>query len=98
MGASKSNIRIVPYETIKGRICITPCMKKLNLDGERPFIGSLKCEMCTCFISKDQEKQEVTCNYSESANASFKWKSSIKKRMDLMNENKQRKMKALGSM
>ena len=73
-------------------------MKKLNLDGERPFVGSLKCEMCNCFVSKDKERQEVKCNFSEYTNASYKRKNSIKTTLEKIEEGKERKRKALSVM
>lgn len=90
MGSSKSKIIIVPYETIHGKICITPCMRKLNLDGERPFIGSLKCEMCSCFVSKDKNRQKVACNFSECTNATYRRKQSVKKTLSRLEKEKMR--------
>lgn len=98
MGAIKSCIRIVPYEKIMGTICIAPCMKKLNLNGERPFVGSSKCEMCTCFISKDKDRQEVTCNFSEHTNSLYKKKFSIKRKLENIEKGKRKKEEAIGIM
>lgn len=51
----------VRYEVRYGRVCITPCYLIDNESGERPMIGSCKCQMCSNFQKVDRENKIVTC-------------------------------------
>lgn len=54
-------MRKMKYETKFKLVCITPCMIRDNLDGNRPMIGSAQCHKCSNFISQDCKKKIVTC-------------------------------------
>lgn len=67
MGVKVADIRKeykeMPYKVRNGVVCITPCT--LRDFGDRPFIGSVQCQKCAFFRSKDREKQVVICAYNE---------------------------------
>lgn len=53
--------REVKYEVRYGRVCITPCYLIANDNGNRPMIGSGRCQMCSNFRKVDKENRTVTC-------------------------------------
>lgn len=88
---NRKNIVQVPYETISGKICITPCPYKYGTPENRPFVGSLNCEMCTCFVSKDREAKIVECIYTECSSGIYKKRAKVKYTLKRIEERIQKK-------
>lgn len=61
---TKPTDSILHYEKQRGIFCITPCPFKDWDDGNRPFVGSGKCAMCSSFRGKDEENQTVRCSFN----------------------------------
>lgn len=55
-------VEVIRYEKRWGRVCITPCMKKIL--SERKLIGTIECVKCRYFRGRCQERSEVICVFN----------------------------------
>lgn len=55
----RDKYRILPYEVIYERICITPCPFK---DPPKPKIGSVECMRCGSNKGRNKKTHEVACS------------------------------------
>lgn len=55
----ESKYDTIPYETLAGKLCITPCPHRTDI---KPKIGSSQCVECPFFHGRDREKQLVKCS------------------------------------
>lgn len=82
---NREKYHIVPYQALHHKVCITPCPFLL---APKPFVGSVKCEMCTNFICKDSESKIVICSHSKCSHSEYKVHKSYKKKCQrLINSN-----------
>lgn len=58
------NTHTVPYEVEYKRMCITVC-PYITADEEPTYVGSAKCSLCVCHLSKDRESKTVKCRFSK---------------------------------
>lgn len=86
-----NNIVKVPYKTLSGRICITPCPYKCGGPADRPFVGSMNCEMCTCFVSKDRKSQTVECMHTEYSSGTYLQRAKVKYTLQRIEDRVQKK-------
>jgi hypothetical protein len=55
----ESNYTTISYETIAGKVCITPCPHRID---DKPKVGSSQCAECPFFHGRNREKQTVRCS------------------------------------
>lgn len=68
----ESNYTTIPYETIGGMLCITPCPHRSDV---KPKVGGSQCAECPFFHGRNREKQTVRC----SATSNRTWKKTREK-------------------
>ena len=68
----ESNYTSIPYETIAGKVCITPCPHRLDV---KPKVGSSQCAECPFFHGRNRVEQTVRC----SATSDRTWKKTREK-------------------
>lgn len=57
----------IRYETKYNIVCITPCTLLDNLEGNRPMVGSARCQLCSNFCRKDSKRKIVSCRRNPTA-------------------------------
>lgn len=63
---SKVANHTLTYDLIGSSICTTPCPFLANkCDSEKPKVGSVNCNRCRYFVSKDKDRRQVKCGYNK---------------------------------